>query len=249
MTGTRIGIFGMLVLVAMVCLSGCISPPDENTGSSAGSGGDAGSKGSISGTTATPTVTETGGGSGTIPTPTPPPGEAGYLVLATPFPVETTPASTMSATRLPDSTPSPIEYMGIHYGTLALKNNKTAFTYDLHKPPLVIEMCFSPNMTTRTIWYDSKYTNKGEKTETVTTISPYAWFEVIVREPVSGQIVAREGFAREYSTDTGKDLTIRSQGKYLIEFSGNELSAQVQIRVPKEGNPAGSPLKKMSCTF
>ncbi|HNJ80883.1 MAG TPA: hypothetical protein PLM60_07360 [Methanoregulaceae archaeon] len=248
MTGTRTGIICILVIVAMVCLSGCISPPDKNTGSAA-QGGTAASKGGISGAKATPTAAGTDGVSTTTITPTPAPGEAGYLVPATPYPTETLPASTMSGTRLPDITPSPVEYMGIYYTTLALKNNRTAFTYDLQKPPLVIEICFSPNMTTRTIWYDSKYTDRGEKTETVTTISPAAWFEVTVREPASGQIVAKEGFARGYSTDTGKDLTIRSQGKYLIEFSGNELSAQVQIRVPKEGNPAGSPLKKMACTF
>ncbi len=248
MTGTRTGIICILVIVAMICLSGCISPPDKNAGSGA-QGGNAASKGGISGAKATPTAAETDGGSTTTTTTTPAPGEAGYLVPATPYPIETTPGTTMSGTRFPDITTSPVEYMGIYYGTLALKNNKTAFTYDLQKPPLVIEICFSPNMTTRTIWYDSKYTNRGEKTETVTTISPAAWFEVIVREPASGQIVAKEGFGRGYSTDTGKDLMIRSQGKYLIEFSGNELSAQVQIRVPKEGNPAGSPLKKMACTF
>ena len=248
MKGTRVGIIGILLLVAMICLSGCISPPGKNTGSAA-QGGNAAPKGGISGSEPTPTTPPADSGSGPAATPTPAPGEAGYLVPVTPFPVETTPGSTTSGTRLPEVKPSPVEYMGIYYDTLALKNNRTAFLYDLQKPPLVIEICFSPNMTTRTIWYDSKYTDRGEKTETVTTISPAAWFEVIVRDPDSGKIVAKEGFGRGYSTDTGKDLTIRSQGKYLIEFGGNELSAQVQIRVPKEGNPAGSPLKKMACTF
>lgn len=88
-----------------------------------------------------------------------------------------------------------------------------------------------------------------EKTETVTTISPYAWFEVTVRDPVTGQVVAEEGYSRGYSVDAGKDLIIRSPGKYLIEFSGNELSAEIQVSVPKEGNPAGSPVRTMSCKF
>jgi hypothetical protein len=161
----------------------------------------------------------------------------------------TTPTSGLSGTRLPDENVTPTEYIGVYYGNIPFKNNKTAFTYDLVRPPLVIEMCFSPNMTSRTIWYESKYGDHDEKTQTVTSISPYAWFEVMVRDPVTGQVIAQEGFSRGYSVDTGKDLTIRSPGKYLIEFSGNELSAQIQMSVPKEGNPAGSPLKNMSCTF
>src|SRR5512139_1059286 len=114
MMGTRIGIIGILVLVAMVCLSGCISPPDKNTGSAA-QGDNAAPKGGISGAKATPTTPQAESGSGPAATPTPAPGEAGYLVPVTPFPVETTPGSTASGTRLPDITPSPVEYMGIYY--------------------------------------------------------------------------------------------------------------------------------------
>jgi hypothetical protein len=139
--------------------------------------------------------------------------------------------------------------MAIYYANLAFKNNKTAYTYELVRPPLVIEMCFSPNMTSRTIWYESQYGSHEEKTQTVTSISPYAWFKVVVRDPVSGQVIAEDGYAKGFSVEPGKDLTIRSPGNYLIEFSGNELSAQIQVRVPKEGNPAGSPLNNMSCTF
>jgi hypothetical protein len=248
MTGTRIVIAGVLILLAMICLSGCISPQEDNPDSAMGSekGGKTGNRAGVG---TTPTQTPESGGSGLTPTASPTPGEAGYLTPATPFPVATTPTSGLSGHRIPDENITPTEYISVYYGNIACRNNKTAFTYNLVRPPLVIEMCFSPNMTSRTIWYDSKYENVGERTETVTSISPYAWFEVIVRDPVSGQVIAQEGFSRGYSVDTGKDLTIRSQGKYLIEFSGNELSAQIQMKVPKEGNPAGSPLRTMSCSF
>lgn len=248
MTGKRIVIAGVLILVAMICLSGCISPPKENPDTATGSG-NSGTTGSKGGVRTTPTQTQGSGGSGPTPTASPAPGEVGYLTPATPFPVVTTPTSGLSGTRLPHENITPTEYVAIYYANLAFKNNKTAFTYELVRPPLVIEMCFSPNMTSRTIWYESKYGDHDEKTQTVTSISPYAWFEVTVRDPVSGQVIAEEGFSRSYSVEPGKDLTIRSPGKYLIEFSGNELSAQIQMRVPKEGNPAGSPLKNMSCTF
>lgn len=240
MKGTRIFIAGVLILAAMVCLSGCISPLAKKP--DAGAGGDT-AAGQGAGVGSTPT------GSGPTPAASPAPGDAGYLSPATPFPTATAPALNAAGSRLPDPTPVPIEYMAIYYDTLALKNNRTAYTYDLYKPPLVIGMCFSPNMTSRTIWYESDYGDHPRKTETVTSISPYAWFKVTVRDPVSGQVIAENGYSRGYSVEPGKDLTIRSPGKYLIEFSGNELSAEIQVSVPKEGNPEGFPIRAMSCSL
>jgi hypothetical protein len=244
MTGTRIIIAGALILAAMICLSGCISPPGKNTGTMT-AGDTTASQGS--GVMTTPTGTQAGDGSGPTPAASPAPGEAGYLTPATPFPTATTPASNYAGTRLPDAPPVPTKYMAIYYDILTPKNNRTAYTYELYRPPLLIELCFSPNMTSRTIWYESDYGQHEEKTETVTSISPYAWFKVIVRDAVSGEVIAEDGYSRGYSVEPGKDLTIRSPGKYLIEFSGNELSAEIQVSVPEEGNPGGSPLRDMSC--
>ena len=248
MTGKRIIIAGVLIIVAMICLSGCISPKDENTDTTTGSGM-VDTSGTIKGGANPTTNTNQGsGGSGPTPTASPTPGEAGYLTPVTPFPVGTTPTSSVSGTRLEDVPANATEYVAVYYSTIQFNNNKTAYTYDLYRPPLVIEMCFSPNMTSRTIWYESKYSDHDEKTETVTSISPNAWFIVTVRDPVTGQVIAQDGYAKAYSVDAGKTLTIRLPGNYLIEFSGNELSAQIQMSVPKEGNPAGLPLKEMSCT-
>lgn len=238
MTGMRIIIAGALILAAMVCFSGCIAPQGKNPNT--------GTTGDTPAST-TPTGTQAGDGSGPTPTASPAPGEAGYLTPATPFATATTRASNYAGTRLPEETPVPLHYMAIYYDTITPKNNRTAYTYELYKPPLVIELCFSPNMTSRTIWYESDYGGREEKTETVTSISPYAWFKVTVRDVVSGAVVAEDGYARGYSVEPGRDLTIRSPGKYLIEFSGNELSAEIQVSVPEEGNPAGSPLRAMSC--
>jgi hypothetical protein len=104
-------------------------------------------------------------------------------------------------------------------------------------------------MITRTIWYESSVGDREGKTQKVTTISPAAWFEVTVRDQATGTIVAQEGFAKDYSIDTGKKLTIRSDGTYLIEFSGNELSAEVQIRVPQTESQTGQPVRNLSCSI
>jgi hypothetical protein len=237
----------MIILVIMISFSGCIKPP-ENSGSSGG--GDSGSWFGGGGKT-TP---ETGGGtkgttgSTATPTVTPVAQETSVLVPATPFPIDTTPPTTSSFTRLPTNyTVNETPHVAIFYDTIAFKQNRIAYSYQLERPPLIIEMCIKPNMTTRTIWYED--TPGDGKTQKVTTISPAAWFEVSVRDQATGTIVVQEGYAKAYSVDTGKKLILRSAGTYLIEFSGNELSAEIQIRVPQTEGQTGQPVKNLSCSI
>jgi hypothetical protein len=115
-------------------------------------------------------------------------------------------------------------------------------------PPLIIDMCISPNLTTRTIWYDPKYGDQDPVTKKVTAIGPSVWFEVTVRDPATGTIIARDGFAKSYSVDTAKRVTIRNPGPCLIEFAGNEVSAEIQVRVPKTGDQTGAALRNLSCS-
>lgn len=249
MTASRIPIVCMIILILLVSFAGCIKPP-ENDGSSGG--GDSGGSWFGGGGKTTPgTSNGTKGttGSTATPTVTPVPNETSALIPATPFPVETTTPSNSSFTRLQELPPDENEtpYVAIYYDTIPFKQNRTAYTYQLERPPLVIEMCIKPNMTTRTIWYER---NAGEgKTQKVTTISPAAWFEVTVRDQATGSIVAEEGFAKTYSVDTGKKLILRSAGTYLIEFGGNELSAEIQMRVPKTETQTGQPVRNLSCSM
>jgi hypothetical protein len=246
MTASRFLPFCVVILVIMTLSAGCIKPPEDSDGSTGNSGGSSWFSGGGKGTPGS-----TGGGEGkggsTGTTTTAAPGGSGLLQPATPYPVEIPPPTTSSFTRLPDPTPELVEYVAIFHETFTLKQNTTAYSYTLERPPMVIEMCIRPNMTTRTIWYESSTGDRKETTETITTISPAAWFEVTVRDQASGTIVAQEGFARSYSVDTAKKLTIRSAGLYLIEFAGNDLSAELRIRVPKTASQAGTPLQNMSC--
>ncbi|MCG7854342.1 MAG: hypothetical protein MIO88_00660 [Methanoregulaceae archaeon] len=252
MTASRVLIVCVLLLVFLTIFAGCIKPPESSGGSSGSSngqswfsGGNKGTSGSGGGNDGTGASDGTGGSAGASPTPSPT--ETSSMIQVTPFPVVTPPPTTSSYTRLPDVTPEVPEYVAIFYDTLAFKQNKTAYSYQLERPPMVIEMCIKPNMTTRTIWYETN-TKTGEgKTQTVTTISPAAWFEVTVRDQATGTIVAEEGFARSHSVETAKQLTLRYAGTYLIEFGGNDLSAEIQIRVPKTDTQTGEPLRNTSC--
>jgi|MTBAKMStandDraft_1061839.scaffolds.fasta_scaffold02517_2 hypothetical protein len=250
MTTSRVVLICVIFLVILTLLAGCVKPP-ENTGGSSGSSD--GSSWFSPGTKGTPGTSKdnTGstGGGGTTAGPTASPTETSSIIPATPFPVETPPPTTSSYTRLPDVTPEVPEYVAIFYNTLTFRQNKTAYSYKLERPPMVIEMCIRPNMTTRTIWYsyETKEGSAKGKTQTVTSISPAAWFEVTVRDQATGTIVAQEGFARSYSVETAKKITLRSAGTYLIEFGGNDLSAEVQIRVLKTETQTGPPVRTLSC--
>ena len=233
MTGTWIRIAGVLLLLLMISLSGCVEVPQgspDATGQAGNSGGVLGEKGAGTSPTQVPVIT-------------------GGLTPATPFPTEPAPAQTSSwswRNFTPDPI-SPVDYVALYYQDVTFRNTRTAYTYNLVHAPLVIDMCIKPNMTTRTIWYESNVGTRKEHTETITTISPYAWFEVTVRDVASGNVVAKEGYARLYSVDSAKSLVIRSPGNYLIEFTGNDVSAELQIRVPEAENQTGAALRKLSC--
>lgn len=230
MTGTWIRIAGLLLLV-MLCLSGCVEVPTGNPDAPGQAGSGAAGQ----------------GGAGSGATPTQAPVITGGFTPATPFPTETTPAQTLSWTRFPDESPVHVEYVALYYRDVVFRNTRTAYSYNLVHAPLVIDICIKPNMTTRTIWYEERLGKATERTETVTTISPGAWFEVTVRDAASGTVVGKEGFARLYSVDTAKSLVIRSTGNYLIEFTGNDVSAEIQIRVQRTPDQTGAPLRTLSC--
>lgn len=231
MMGKRVRSAGILLLLILVCLSGCVSPPTGSTDTTRQGG----------------TGDNTGGGTGPGATPTQAPVVEGFLTPASPFRTVATPVETMPWTRLPNETAEAVKYVTLYHVTTAFRNNATAFSYPLTQPPLIIEFCFSPNMTTRTIWYESNVGTREEHTKTITTMSPSAWFEVTVRDHATGNIVAKEGFARQFSVDTAKSIVIRRGGNYLIEFKGNEISAEIRIIVPETETQEGAPPATLSC--
>jgi hypothetical protein len=226
----------LVVIVLLVGLSGCVAPPKGNPNPSGTSSGSQGGK----------TGGSTGANPTTVPTTVPP--VTGFITPATPFPTPTTERTASNYTVFPDYPANATPFAAIYYDTIAFKQNRTAFSYNLTMPPLIIDMCLSPNLTTRTIWFDSKYENQDPVTKKVTAIGPSVWFEVTVRDPATGTIIVKDGFAKSYSVDTAKRVTIRNPGSYLIEFAGNEVSAEIQVRVPKTGDQTGGALRNLSCS-
>ncbi len=227
----RPGIFHFiaLALVLAVLCSGCITPPKEN-----GSGGGQSS----------------GGQSGTrvqTPSPTQTVMDTRYLTPATPYPTGTVPTTRPTYSVLPNNTVEPTVYKVIYLDTIDFKYNVSAFSTTVEDPPLIIEMCLDPAMVTRKIWYESRYTTKEDVYTTQTYISPASYFEIRIRDKGTGDIVEKEGFGKTYSVDKKKTLQIRTAGEYLIEFSGNDIRATIQMRVPAPEGSVVTPAGTLAC--
>jgi len=54
---------------------------------------------------------------------------------------------------------------------------------------------------------------------------------VIVRDSATGKILAEDGFGKGFSADTHKRIFVGRYGDYLLEFSGNEVTVDIQVRV------------------
>jgi hypothetical protein len=75
-------------------------------------------------------------------------------------------------------------------------------------------------------------------TETINITRPYedTWFNVVVRNKDTGEIVAEEGFGKLYSTEKQKRLIIHKGGNYQFEFDGQFGYLTLAMKVNKMGN-------------
>lgn len=218
-------------IIVILLFSGCIAPPRENGGQ---------------GQTTTP-----GDNAGTVTTATPEMTpeiiETQFLTSVTPYPKDEFPTPRSTYSNLPIPTPIPVEYLTIYNNELALKYNTVAYEYILENPPLIIDICIKPKMVTRNIWYVSPYGSRDEKTVTQTSVSQSAWFEIIVRDKNTGSIVEKDGFGKTYSSTPKREIQVRTSGNYVIEFTGSDVNASIQMRIQKTGDETGVSVTPLTC--
>jgi hypothetical protein len=111
--------------------------------------------------------------------------------------------------------------------------NKTAYTYTLDDPPLLIDYTLIvPNITKTRVVTDA--VSGSDKTVTITYPDPMASFEVSVKDVETDRVIARDGYGGQYDVSYRKKIWIRYPGTYVIEFSGHKVTADVDFLVPKE---------------
>lgn len=144
--------------------------------------------------------------------------------------------------------------------------NNTAFIFDLKNPPMFINYTVVPRNITKTDVFSDRYgtyvptTTVGEgfipksgkgsmKTVTYSDYSPTSWFEIIVRDNATKEIILQEGFGetKGYSTYLTRTLKILKTGAILVEFRSNDMKkASATIWVKPEGNFAESRLSEFT---
>jgi len=197
-----------VLLVIILASAGCAElPPGGSTGQSGG----------------IPPTEEQSSGQGYNP---------GYLTPATPYPTaapDVLAAPTLN--RFSDTVPTTDPYVTIYQKKTKFEQTIEAYSFNLTRPPLIIEFDVEPKMITREKHTTSSYGDKDEIVVTQRYPSEDAWFRVIVRDSATGKILAEDGFGKGFSADTHKRIFIGKYGDYLLEFSGNEVTVDIQVRV------------------
>ena len=209
----------IIFLICSVCIAGCVAPPKPGSSSSSSTPGSSQS--------------DTGQGVDTSTTTIPPL----YVTIETPYQTPTIPR-----THTPIATPTPDEYVPIYSTTQYFSWNATAVSFNLTKPPMIINFAVIPVNLTGTKTVSSKSGSKEEIEVTYDYFSPNSWFEITVREKNSGKILNKDGFGtyKQYSVDTGQDvprtIKVMQPGNLFIEMAGNQITASVNVSVIKTGN-------------
>jgi hypothetical protein len=205
-----------IALIFSLSISGCISPPIEAP---------------LKTTTNKPTAGQTTLKFTTTAAPT-------YVTISTPY-MTPEPISTITYRTVPIISPVKEDYVVIY----STKNqpfayNKTAVSFNLKNPPMLIDFQLSNTNITRNISGESRVlTNEWTFNNTV-YYDPVAYFEVTVREKSTGNIVLQDGFgtSKQYGTENPRHLKVYRAGNYLIEFGGNKVTANIDLSVKREGN-------------
>jgi hypothetical protein len=116
--------------------------------------------------------------------------------------------------------------------------NKSAVSFNLKNPPMLIDFDLSVAMVTRNIEGKSRVLSNQWTSMSVENYDPYAFFEVTVREKSTGKIVLQDGFgqSKQYGTEIPRHLKLLRGGEYLIEFDGNDVLASINLSVKRQGN-------------
>lgn len=231
----------IIIIVAIVCSSGCIVPTKDKPAPSNSQSG--GTNYLVPGTGGAPqqqnpVSSQDQVNAGHSPTPTPIPDDTRYLTQVPTYTVAADNGPTYrNLSFLAEPTPIKQVYQEIYNNELSLKDYTVAYAYDLKNPPLVINLDIKPKIDSRTIWYESKtgsYDSNGNRADVYVTtpqMSPNAWFEIIIRDKSTGNIVIDDGFGRNFGGDTKRTITVRNYGNYQIDMSGNEVNVTVKMYI------------------
>ncbi len=233
----------ILFIMAIVFSAGCIVPTKDKPAPASSQSGSTNYL--VPGTGNTPGQSQDSAqnqaGNNLSPTQTPIPDDTRYLTQVPTYALtsDSGPTYRNLSFQIEPTLTIPV-YQEIYNNELSLKDYSVAYAYDLKNPPLFINFDIKPRIDTRTIWYESKtgsYDSNGNRADVYVTtpqLSPNAWFEVIIRDKSTGNIVLDDGFGKTFGGDTKRTVSVRSYGNYQIDMSGNEVNVTVRMYIISE---------------
>ncbi len=165
------------------------------------------------------------------------PGEVQHLLEeVTPFETAATPTLAynviQTATINPEDMVCLIDLVKVD---MKFTSNKTARKIDLQNPPLYINYSISkPFNVTETRLVTDK-TGKESKIK-ISQYSPYAYLNIVIRNPDTGEIYLQDGFGKDYGFKLNRTIQVNKQGNLLIEIGGFNVTPTVGIWVKPSGN-------------
>lgn len=122
----------------------------------------------------------------------------------------------------------------------SFSRNASAYAYDLVSPPLYIDLLFYPKMITDEL---ERYKRTGDKEGTVVynKIRPSqdSWFEMRIYDQDTNEEILREGYGKTYSL-TNKTAAVRQGGRLQFDFMGDEISADIIMKIPVNSSAYGN---------
>ena len=214
----------VLALVSMLFISlGCVAPPK----------GDVRPTSTTIGATQSPTPTVVGTQPSKQPTVSPTSSVVPFVTIETPKSLSD---QGNYVNQTPTSTPFPYTYVNVYSVTQVFRYNSTAISMDLVNPPMVINFTVVPVMITDKKWFVNRTLSHDEVNLTLIVPSPNAFFKVTVSDKKNGKIVLEDGYLKEYSSDTSKTMKVMRSGLYRVDFSGNDVTVDIDISVKNQGN-------------
>jgi hypothetical protein len=198
----------ILALLLVLFTAGCVTPQEQKYASNP-SGSDSGSR-----------TTQ----------------QASYVTEVTLYDASSTPKHEGYTTFLP-TTQIPADITCRIQRVNIIGYNGTAFVFNLKNPPMYINYTVVPSNVTVNKVYTDSFTKKTT-TYTYSDYSPASWFEVIVRDNATKEIILQDGFGENkgYSRYLNRTLKIMRTGDLLVEFRGNNITASATTWVKPIGN-------------
>jgi hypothetical protein len=146
-----------------------------------------------------------------------------------------TPVTTLSYGAGAASSGTTVYRSGIPYELVFSKDYDSmaqdVFSYNLQQSPMIIECEMNPKMVTR-----EKLVDIGESSEryiTTTYGDPNAWLDLKVVNTDTGKTETTISFSKNYVGMTKQEYTLRANGNYRFEITGNLVSPSVRLLVKK----------------